>query len=183
MPIYEFYCPHNHRIYQFLARSSAQAGRVPRCPDNPDWPLVREFSPFAITGRHREEPKAPDAPDPLDDPRMEAAMAELERDFGDLDDENPDPRRLGHLMRRMSAITGEAMPAAMAEMVSRLEAGEDPERLEEEYGDALDEPLPGEADAADGEAGATPGRARWRSLLRQRAPRRDPQLYDMAEYL
>jgi len=183
MPIFEFYCPHNHRIYQFLARRADQAGLLPRCPDNPAWPLVREYSPFAVTGRHREEPKGPELPDALDDPRMEAAMAELERDFGDLDDENPDPRQLGHLMRRMSAITGESMPAAMQEMVRRLEAGEDPERLEEEYGDALDEPLPGEEGGAGGDAADAPGHTRWRSLLRRRAPRRDPSLYELADFI
>ena len=41
MPIYEFYCPDNHRIYSFLARSLALAGRIPRCPENPDYRLVK----------------------------------------------------------------------------------------------------------------------------------------------
>ena len=35
MPIYEFYCPENHRIYQFYARTLAQGRSLPKCPDNP----------------------------------------------------------------------------------------------------------------------------------------------------
>ena len=35
MPIYEFYCPDNHTVYQFLARSLALGDKTPRCPVNP----------------------------------------------------------------------------------------------------------------------------------------------------
>ena len=37
MPIYEFYCPDNHKIYQFYARTLAQGRVVPACPDNPGY--------------------------------------------------------------------------------------------------------------------------------------------------
>jgi hypothetical protein len=51
-------------------------------------------------------------------------------------DEN-DPRQLGRLMRRMSEITGENLEPEMDEAVRRLEAGEDPEKIEEDMGDLL----------------------------------------------
>lgn len=183
MPILEFYCPHNHRIYQFLARRADLVGRVPRCPDDPAWPLVREYSPFAVTGRHREEPKPGAGPEAVDDPRLDAAMAELERDFAGMDDEHPDPRQLAHLMQRMATMTGEKMPPVMEEMVRRLEGGEDPEKLEEEYGSALDEPLPGDGDGPDGGGPPETAGTRWRGLLRRRAPSRDGRLFDLAEHL
>lgn len=96
-----------------------------------------------------------------------------------MDEENPDPRQIGHLMRRMMDITGEKMPEPMLEMLARMEKGEDPEKLEEEYGDVLgDESMEdfgmGKGEGEKGEVGA---------LRRRLPPRRDPVLYEMAEYL
>lgn len=110
---------------------------------------------------------------------MEAAMAQLEREMAGIDDENPDPRQLGHCMRRMSEITGEKLPVEMEEMVRRLELGEDPEKLEEEYGDAFAEDGAFEADNEGGETGG----ARLRRWLGGRSPIRDPKLYEMDDYL
>ncbi|MFP4281846.1 MAG: cytochrome C [Verrucomicrobiota bacterium] len=175
MPIYEFYSPDTHKIYSFFARSLSWADRVPRCPDDPQARMERCVSSFAVTGRAKEEGE--DGPD-ADDPRMEAAMAQLEREMGGLDEDNPDPRQLGHLMRRMSELTGQSLPGSMEEMVSRLEAGEDPESLEEQFGDAFDDE--GEWGGDDAE-GATGGRvARW--WKRHRAPARDAQLYELRDY-
>ena len=69
---------------------------------------------------------------------MEQAMMEMERDFAGMDESNPDPRALARMMRKMSDLTGEKMPGTMEEMIQRMEAGEDPEKLEEEYGEALE---------------------------------------------
>ena len=44
MPIYEFYCPENHRIYQFYARTLAQGRSVPKCPDNPGFTMRKMLS-------------------------------------------------------------------------------------------------------------------------------------------
>ena len=51
-------------------------------------------------------------------------------------DEN-DPRQLGRLMRRMGEITGESFDEPMEEAIRRLEAGEDPEKIEDDMGDLL----------------------------------------------
>ena len=59
-------------------------------------------------------------------------------------------------------------------MVARLEAGEDPEQLEEEFGDALDDL----GDDLDGEEGERLKKLRKHLL----GPKLDPELYDMAEY-
>lgn len=48
--------------------------------------------------------------------------------LGDLDEN--DPKSLGRLMRRMSKETGEDLGSEFEEVVSRLEAGEDPESIE-----------------------------------------------------
>ncbi|HEX8312364.1 MAG TPA: hypothetical protein VF614_13670 [Chthoniobacteraceae bacterium] len=177
MPIYEFFCPETNRIYSFLARSLSYAGKTPRCPDDPKLPMEKMVSSFAVTGRAKEKTAAPGGDAALDDPRMERAMAEMERDFGGMDEENPDPRQLAAMMRKMTALTGEKMPETMNEMIRRMEAGEDPEKLEAEYGDALEDFDPG---AGGGEKGEDGGEVK----ARRRAPAtRDPVLYEMSEYV
>jgi len=52
MPIYEYFCPNNRRIYSFFARSISYADKTPRCPDNPKWRMEKMISGFAITGHH-----------------------------------------------------------------------------------------------------------------------------------
>lgn len=172
MPIYEFYSPDTHRIYSFLARSLAQGRQTPRCPDKSSARMERVLSRFAVTGRAKEKTVAP-AEGPLD-PRMEQAMAEMEREMSSMSEDHPDPRQIGRLMRKMTAATGRNLPEAMEQMIQRLEKGEDPERLQEEFGDSFEnfEEEFGE-DTAQA-IGLRPSR---------KAPTRDPKLYEMADYL
>ena len=176
MPIYEFYCPRNNRIYSFFARSLAYANKMPRCPENAKWKLEKLVSNFAVTGRAKEKTEPAGE---ADDPRMEKMMAEMEREFSSIgDSDNPDPKVMARMMRRMAEMTGEKTPAAMEEMLGRMEKGEDPEKLEEEYGDVLNdmpEPGEGEPEAAGENAKAMLRRLRGR-------PQRDATLYDMGEY-
>jgi len=177
MPIYEFYCPDNNKIYSFLAKSSAYRDKTPRCPDDPAYAMRKRVSGFAFIGKAKE-PSEDDPMDNLDDAKMEQVMAELERDMAGMDEDNPDPRQMGRLMRKMADLTGEKLPAEMEEMAGRLEAGEDPEALEEEYGDSLDSLEDGGEGGEGGEAAS-----RLKALRRRlRGPSRDPQLYDMADY-
>lgn len=168
MPIYEYYCPDNNRIYQFFAKTVAQGRQTPKCPDNPRFRMERIMSSFAITGGGRAgekegestEPGGGGGPDEPEDPRMEAAFDQLEREMEDVDEN--DPRAMGRMMRRMSELTGEKLDGEMEEVVRKLEEGQDPEKLEEEFGDAFPD------DGAAGEGG----------LRRGGAPTRDPNLYD-----
>ena len=138
MPIYEFYCPDNHKVYQFFARSSAYADKIPTCPDNPDFQMVKKVSGFAISGAEKKSSGegGADGPD-MDDPKMMAAMAEMEKAVSGMDEDNPDPRQMGQLMRQMAEMTGESLTGEMEEMVRKLEEGADPEHLEEQFGDLL----------------------------------------------
>jgi hypothetical protein len=178
MPIYEFYSPDTHKIYSFFARSIADRNRTPRCPDNPKARMERLVSQFAVTGRAREKTGAEDGGE-NPDPRMERVMAEMEREMAGIDENNPDPRMLGRLMRKMTEATGRKVPDEMEQMLRRLESGEDPEQLEEEFGDALDEVGEGAFGGDDEEFASA------KSLLKARKgrPRRDPALYEMREYL
>src|SRR5690606_38607915 len=74
MPIYEYYCPDNHTVYQFYARTLAQGRTVPPCPDNPKYRMQKIVSSFAVTsGRASEDTGADAGVDPAEDARMEAA--------------------------------------------------------------------------------------------------------------
>lgn len=177
MPIYEFYCPRNNRIYSFLARSLSYSNKTPRCPENAKWKMEKLVSGFAITGRAKE--KTPGTEGGPDDPKMEQMMAEMEREFSSLgDSDNPDPKLLARAMRRMTEMTGEKAPAAMDEMLRRMEKGEDLEKLESEYGDVLDQM------EEPGAAGLGEGGGDMKSALRRLRgrPQRDATLYDMSEY-
>jgi hypothetical protein len=174
MPIYEFYCPDNNKIYQFLARTLSLGGKVPRCPENAAYKLQKRVSRFAFVKGLKEDA----GNDPLaniDDAKMEALMAEMERDMGGMDEANPDPRQLGHLMRKMTDVMGDKVPAEMREMIRRLESGEDPEKLEAEFGDL-------------GEDGESQGGDLFSQTVKKikagfRAPTRDPKLYEMSEFV
>jgi len=176
MPIYEFYSPDTHRIYSFFARSLSHGRKKPRCPDDPKARMERLVSRFAVTGRAKEKTDAPgemDAPDP----RMERVMAEMEREMSSLSDDNPDPRQVGRLMRKMTEATGQKMPEQMQQMIARLEKGEDPEKLEAEFGDTLENMEGVFAESA--EEGGKSGVLRFP----RKAPRRDPRLHEMSDYL
>ena len=180
MPIYEYFCPDNRRIYSFFARSLRYADKIPRCPDNPKWKMEKMLSGFAITGRAKEESADPAGGDDMDDAKMEAAMNAMEREFGSVaDSDNPDPRALAAMMRRMGEITGQKMPEEMNEVIARLEKGEDPDKLEEEYGDVF-EKMDGMGDEGGDAEGGSEARAK---LRRKRRITRDPKLYEMSEFV
>ncbi len=190
MPIYEYYCPDNNRIYQFFAKTRAQAESIPKCPDNPAFRMVKMVSGFAIGGATRKSrdeasgggeppagpegapppgPGAGEGPDPAEDPRMEAAFSQLEREMESVDEN--DPRAMGRMMRRMSELSGERLDGEMEEMVRKLEEGQDPEKLEEQMGDVLGGPGEGDDDGMGGMGGMG-------GFGGGRMPSRDPSLYD-----
>jgi hypothetical protein len=184
MPIYEFYCPDNHTIYQFYAKTLAQGRQVPKCPDNPKFQMKKLVSAFAIGGGAKEEPTegAGSTDSPAEDARMEAAMGAMEKEFSNIDEN--DPKAMARMMRRMSELTGEKIDGEMEEVVRKLEEGADPDSLEEQLGgpagegDGMEDPY-GEG-MGPGAEGATPDpkEPRHRFKIRRAAPRRDPQLYD-----
>lgn len=172
MPIYEFFSPDTNRIYTFYARSLAQGRVLPLCPDDPRAKMERLVSRFAVTGRNKEE--APAASDDLD-PRMERVMSEMEREMSSMSEDNPDPRQLGRMMRKMTEATGQRVPDIMKQMIERLERGEDPQKLEAEYGSSLEDLGEGLIDGNDESGRHAP--------VRTAPPQRDPTLYEMSDYL
>ena len=142
MPIYEFACPKCRVIFNFLSKR-VNPGRLPACPKCGNKKMSKQVSRFATT-KGLKEPAAksdtdagegPPMPD-FDDPRVERAMMEMERDVEHLDENNP--KHLAHMMRKMKDLMPPGtMPKEMDIAIKRLEAGEDPEKIEEDMGDVL----------------------------------------------
>ena len=154
MPIYEFACPKCRRIYSFLSKR-VNPDRLPVCPKCGNKKLKREISRFAMS-RGLKEPVAatsgeeggPPMPD-MDDPRVERAMMEMERDMEHLDENNP--KHMAHMMRKMKDLMPPgSMPKELDVAIKRLEAGEDPEKIEADMGDVLGDLMGGPEGGAGG---------------------------------
>lgn len=137
MPIYEFYCPDCHRIYSFLSKA-IDTRRQPACPKCDRPRLQRRVSVFAIS-RNRPEPSEDGMPD-IDESKMERVMAELAGEAENMNEE--DPRQMGRLMRKLFDATGMKLGGGVEEAIRRMEAGEDPDKIDEEMGHLFDEENP-----------------------------------------
>ena len=73
---------------------------------------------------------------PIDESRMEKAMAMLAKEADKMNEE--DPKQAANLMRKLTEATGLKMGAGMEEALARLEKGEDPDQIEKELGDLLE---------------------------------------------
>ena len=158
MPVYEFLCPSCNRIFSFHS-FRVETSRVPRCPKCGAGDLRRVPSRFAVAAAAKAAPAGGGADGEPDDPRLEREMARFAAQLEGMDES--DPRQMAAAVRRMTELAGEPITPAMEEMIRRLEAGEDPERIEEELGDALEEEM--------GDGGGFGGAA----------PTRDDGLYPM----
>lgn len=168
MPIYEFYCAECHRLFSFLSRTVDTTKR-PTCPrcGRPD--LARHVSSFAISKGRKEEPAGSESMPDVDESRLEQALASLAGEAEGMSED--DPRQAARLMKKLFDATGMPVGAGMAEALKRMEAGEDPEKIEAEMGDVLeDDPFAGPAEPKKGL------RALRRELL---PPSVDPGLYEM----
>ena len=149
MPIYEFACPKCRVIFNFLSQR-INPKRKPACPKCGNKKMRKQMSRFAMSKGLKEPSAAPvgdDAGGPpmpdMDDPRVERAMMEMERDMAHLDENNP--KHMAHMMRKMKDIMPPGtMPKELDIAIKRLEAGEDPEKIEADMGDVLGDLMGGE---------------------------------------
>ena len=150
MPVYEFLCGDCNRVFNFLARTPAAAKRKPRCPQCGGRRMSKLISRFAMKSGSRKS-SAPDEGagpgsehdmSPAEEARMERELMKMASEMESMDEN--DPRQMAAAMRRLSDMTGEQLEPEMQEMIRRLEAGEDPEKVEEDMADVLgDDPMGG----------------------------------------
>jgi len=148
MPIYEYACPNCRVIFNFLSKR-LKPDRLPACPKCGNRKMAKQVSRFALSRRLKEpaaktQSEGSEGPMPdLDDPRVEHAMMELERDMEHLDENNP--KHMAHMMRKMKDLMPPgSVPKELDVAIKRLEAGEDPEKIEEDMGDLLGDFMGGE---------------------------------------
>jgi putative FmdB family regulatory protein len=148
MPIHEYVCHECRRILSFLVRGSRD--KTPACPHCGRTDLEKVVSRFSVktAGKSRARTSGADVetPDlgPADGPdeamsaqerRMEAVMDEMGRDLDKIDEN--DPRQIGRFLRKFGEASGEDLGPEFREAVGRLEAGEDPEKVEEQLSEAF----------------------------------------------
>lgn len=151
MPIYEFLCATCNRIFSFHS-FKIDPDRTPACPKCGAVDLERVPSRFGVGAANKGQTEGDG--DDLDDPRLEREMMKLAADLEGMDEN--DPRQMAAAVRKMTELAGEPVTPAMEEMIRRLEAGEDPERIEEDLGDAIESEMGDEGGGAFG--GAPPTR-------------------------
>src|SRR5215475_2479584 len=154
MPIYEYGCPKCRVIFNFLSKR-INPDRLPVCPKCGNKKMVKQMSQFAMTrglkepaGKSDMESGEPPMPD-MDDPRLERAMMELEKDMEHLDENNP--KHMAHMMKKMKDLMPPGtVPKELDVAIKRLEAGEDPEKIEQDMGDVLGDFMGDEGGGAGG---------------------------------
>lgn len=164
MPIYEFYCEDCNTIFNFFSKS-VNTSKKPKCPSCKTKILSRQMSAFAFTGKAKEASETDELP--FDENKMEKAMQMLAGEADKINED--DPRQAANLMRKLSNMTGLELGAGMNEALKRMEAGEDPDAIEAEMGDLLEEEEPFLLSEKKGGAKTT----------KRPAPRRDEKLYDL----
>lgn len=163
MPIYEFFCKDCNTIFNFFSRR-INTSKIPDCPKC-SRKLKKLLSSFATVGKAKE-PGEEDLPAGFDESRMESALGELAQDAEKLNE--GDPKAMAGLMRKFTEKTGLALNENMEKALSRLEAGESPDQIEQDMGDLLegDDALPFEFKQA-------------RKGVKQKFPVHDETLYEM----
>ena len=134
MPIYEFYCERCNTIFNFYSKSISTK-KQPVCPKCRTMKLKRFLSSFSVL-REGSEGNSEESL-PFDEQKMEEAVGMLAQEAQNINED--DPKQAAHLMHRLSEMTGLDIGKGMKEAMKRLEAGEDPEKIEEEMGDILEE--------------------------------------------
>ena len=135
MPVYEFYCSSCHMVFNFFSKR-VNTRKRPSCPRCGKPRLERKVSIFAISKGRKEQDGEDPFPD-MDESKLEGMLESLASEAGSLNED--DPRQVAGLMRKLYEGAGIPMGEGMQEALRRLESGEDPEAVEEELGDVLEQ--------------------------------------------
>lgn len=168
MPIYEFYCRDCHTLFNFFSRR-INTEKKPNCPKCGRLELERQMSLFAISKGRKESKDSP--LEDIDEQKLERVMASMASEIEGADED--DPKQAARVMRKLFDAAGLPVGPHMEEAMHRMEAGEDPDKIEEELGDVLqqEDPFTGGDKRAP-----TNLKALRRELL---PPKHDDTLYDL----
>lgn len=134
MPIYEFYCEECNVIFNFFS-PRVNTSKIPDCPKCGKEELSKQVSLFATVGKAKDDED--DQFSGLDETKMEQAFESLVGEAEKINED--DPKQMAALMRKFTAKSGISLGDSMEEAISRMEAGEDPDQVEKDMGDLLNE--------------------------------------------
>jgi len=144
-------------------------------------PLTREISTFAhIISKGAATPSdngdgAPQGPDDTAAQRMEEVMARMGDRIQALDDDDADPSEAVKVMREMAEAGGFHFDKDVREAMARIEAGEDPEKIDEAFAEVFERENPFTDPLGDTRTNSLT----VHTLRYLRPPRRDPQWHDL----
>lgn len=164
MPIYEFYCRDCNTIFNFFSRT-VNTKKRPKCPKCKTLRLEKQISLVAFTGKAKETDGLDDLS--FDEGKMEQAMQMLASEADKMNED--DPKQAANLMRKLSDMTGLKLGDGMDEALRRMEKGDDPEQVEAEMGDLLE----------DEEPFSLPEKKAKSTKTKRKEPLRDETLYDL----
>ena len=133
MPIYEFYCKSCNVIFNFFS-AKVNTEKIPSCPQCGREKLSKQISTFATIGK--AEKNECDMARCFDESKMEQAFESLMKESENINEE--DPRQMASLMRNFTTRSGIQLGDTMEEAISRMESGEDPEKVEKDLGHLLE---------------------------------------------
>jgi hypothetical protein len=149
-------------IFNFFSRT-VNTDKVPGCPKCDRAELDRQMSSFAVLRGQKEEQE--DGLPDIDESKLEKAMSALASEAERINED--DPRQAAQLMRKLTDMTGLELGSGMEEALRRMEAGEDPEQIEAEMGDLLEDEDP------------ITFQSQKKSGRRKPPPRKDDTLYEL----
>ena len=152
MPIYEFYCENCHTVFNFFSQRVNTETR-PDCPKCGRSRLERQVSLFSVS-RNRSEQGS--------DPSMAGELEGLDQD---------NPQQAATVMRKVMDQAGIEWGDGVEEAIGRLEAGDDPDEIEANLGNSIDD----DANLFSAKPRSMLGAIRRKYL----PPKTDPVLYDL----
>jgi hypothetical protein len=120
---------------------------------------------FAKVSKGKDDAAAEDLP-PIDEAKMEKAMSMLAGEAENIRED--DPKQAAQFMRKLTDVTGLNLGPGMEEALSRMERGEDPDKIEEELSSVLESEDPFSLATPKGRRGS-----------KRPKPRVDETLYDL----
>jgi len=107
----------------------------PICPRCNKIYIERLISRFSVLkgAKEKDDISMPD----LDESKLQKSISLLEREVKDINED--DPKQAAYLIRKLVETTGLDLGSGIGEALRRMEAGEDPDQIEKEIGDILNE--------------------------------------------
>jgi len=168
MPLYEFYCRQCHMIFVFRSMKvrTEESPVCPRCGSD----LKREVSPFSHIIRGKNDAGMNYEDDACD--RIDRVIAEMGDRMQALESDDGDPREAVSVLRAMAEAGGVKFKPDVLEAMARIDAGEDPDKIDEMFGEVFETDNPFEE---EGEDGGDRNVSWWKRL---HEPKRDPDWHD-----